>query len=121
MAIMKIIFACALATAGVALASAEQLARTIGDSDLSGSGSTSDSANAPRPARSIGDYVAGYNAANPNDSKRENFGRQNDINSYEHAEGMRERAESMRERAESMRERAESMRERAEGVRGDFR
>jgi hypothetical protein len=103
---MKIIFACALVTAGAALASAEQLARTIGDTDLSGASSTSDSANAP-PARSIGDYVAGSHTTNPNDSKRENFGRQNDINSYEHAEGMRERAESMRERAE--------------GVRGDFR
>jgi hypothetical protein len=104
---MKIIFACALVTAGVALASAEQLARTVGDTDLSGARSTSGSANVSPPARSIGDYVAGYHATNPNDSKRDNFGRQNDINSYEHAEGMRERAESMRERAE--------------GVRGDFR
>jgi hypothetical protein len=97
---MKIIIACALVTAGVALASAEQLARTIGDTDLSG-------ANVPPSARSIGDYVAGYQATNPNDLKRDNFGRQNDINSYEHAESMRERVESMRERAE--------------GVRGDFR
>ena len=92
---MKIIFACALVTAGVALASAEQLARTIGDTDLSGARSTSDSASA-LPARSIGDYVAGYHATNPNDSKRDNFGKQNDINSYEYAESMRERAEGAR-------------------------
>ena len=99
---MKIIFACALVTAGVALASAEQLARTIGDTNPSGA-----SANVPPEGRSIGDYVAGYHATNPNDSKRDNFGRQNDINSYEHAEAMRERAESMREHAG--------------GVRGEFR
>jgi hypothetical protein len=99
---MKIIFACALVTAGVALASAEQLARSMGDPNVSGG-----SANIPPGARSIGDYVAGYQATNLNDSKRDNFGRQTDINSYEHAEAMRERAESMREPRE--------------GVRGEFR
>ena len=95
---MKIIFACALVTAGVALASAEQLARTIGDTNLSGG-----SPNVPPAGKSIGDYVAGYQATNLNDSKRDNFGRQTDINSYEHAEAMRERAESMPEPRESFR------------------
>jgi|SRR6516225_6089471 hypothetical protein len=99
---MKIIFACALVTAGVALASAEQLARTIGDTNPSGA-----SANVPPEGRSIGDYVAGHQATNSNDPKPSHSGGQADINSYEHAEAMRERAESMREHAG--------------GVRGEFR
>jgi hypothetical protein len=83
---MKVIFTCALVTAGVALASAEELARAVGDTDFSAARSTPGIADVPRPTRSIGDYVAGYLS---NDGLKRNIGRQTEVDLYERSQGVR--------------------------------
>jgi hypothetical protein len=73
---MKIPIACALVVTGVALASAEQLARTIGDTGVSEPHSVPTRAEVLPPTRSIGDYVAGYYPTNSNNFRNDELGTQ---------------------------------------------